>query len=412
MNDAQTLNERKTTVMHASASLLSAKGLRGATMRDIAGVANVTTSALVSLFGDKNGLASACFAAAVERDLAHINAFVDECISMQVPATLAGPYLATLCEQAGGPLRQDMLTLLELLLVAPTDDRFRQTCLDWLSGRRDAFRRLSRHFGSDEGAFDFLTLHVLAESSFAVSCARSSTYTVIASAGFIETFAMVTGLGPERATDYVRDLALRFYRTVHPDDTVNKCLASQKDAKERIIAAAASIIEREGFAAVTNRSVAAEADVSLASTTYHFDSIAEIAITGFRRVFETVNARVAESSSGRAFAEILRERIQNRSSASGGEYARSRGMVEISLASAREVLPWEMGLDMRKQRGLITYTAAVSSGATSVTRLKAASHALWSSAVSLIAVSLPEAEALFDFEAQSELASSALLGLH
>lgn len=381
-------------------------------MRDIASVADEKTSALVSLFGDKNGLAAACFSAAAQRDLAHVNAFVDECMVMKVPPALAGPYLATLCEQAGGPLRQDMLILLELWLAAPMDERFSKTCLDWLIGRRDAFRRLSSHFKSDERAFDFLTLHVLAENSFAVSCARSSTYTVIASAGFIETFAMVTGLGPERATDYVRDLGSRFYETFNPTEAADVDDQPKTDTREKIIAAAARIIEREGFSAVTNRAVAAEASVSLASTTYYFDSVADIAVAGFRRVFETVNARVAESSSGRNFAEILRERICDRSNAAGGEYARSRGMLEISLASARGLLPWTMGLKMRQQRGGITHTAAVSSGAETVTRLRAASHALWSSAVSLTAASLPGAEQIFDFTEQSELASTALLGLH
>ena len=64
---------------------------------------------------------------------------------------------------------------------------------------------------------------------------------------------------------------------------------------------------------------------------------------------------------------------------------------------------------MRQQRGIVTYTAASKSNTGVVSRLKAASHALWSSAASITAASLATADEIFDFEAQSELALTRLL---
>jgi DNA-binding transcriptional regulator YbjK len=48
------------------------------------------------------------------------------------------------------------------------------------------------------------------------------------------------------------------------------------DRRRLIVEAALRVIARDGVNAVTHRAVAAEADVALASTTYHFSSKAEI----------------------------------------------------------------------------------------------------------------------------------------
>ena len=340
MQSFDATERRREAVVFQTSPLVSAQGMRGTTVRDIASKSGESTSSLLSMFGDKNGIVAAAFDAAARRDISHINQFVDEIERINLPAALAGPYLATLCEQAGGPLRDDMRTLLELWLFARLDERFSDICEFWLKARRDAFRRLAAHFDCEELVFDFLTLHVLAESSFAVSCARSSTYTVVASAGFIETFAMVTGLGPERVTRDIQDIASRFYATFNPA-SAQKDKPSGEDAREKIIAATARIIEQEGFAAVTNRSVAREAGVSLASTTYHFSSIAELAGEGFRRVFETVNQRIASDTTGEEYASVLRKRLRNGTQISGGEYARSRGMT----GNLSRRLAWHFTLD-------------------------------------------------------------------
>src|SRR3954447_25472403 len=51
---------------------------------------------------------------------------------------------------------------------------------------------------------------------------------------------------------------------------------SSRRIRDAIVAATVRIVAREGVAAVTHRRVAAEADVALSSTTWHFATKAEI----------------------------------------------------------------------------------------------------------------------------------------
>src|SRR4051794_31185527 len=57
--------------------------------------------------------------------------------------------------------------------------------------------------------------------------------------------------------------------------TGTRAEASER-VRERIVAATARIVAREGVAAVTHRGVAAEAGVALSSTTWHFAAKADI----------------------------------------------------------------------------------------------------------------------------------------
>ncbi|MGW1349430.1 TetR/AcrR family transcriptional regulator [Streptomyces sp. NPDC002409] len=63
--------------------------------------------------------------------------------------------------------------------------------------------------------------------------------------------------------------------------------------RDRIIDAAIRVVGAEGIAGLSHRSVAAEADVPLGSTTYHFASLDELLIAALRRSNEN-------------FAEVIR----------------------------------------------------------------------------------------------------------
>ncbi|WP_326764924.1 TetR family transcriptional regulator [Streptomyces sp. NBC_01591] len=66
------------------------------------------------------------------------------------------------------------------------------------------------------------------------------------------------------------------------------------ERRDRIIDAAIRVVGAKGIAGLSHRSVAAEADVPLGSTTYHFASLDELLIAALRRSNEN-------------FAEVLRE---------------------------------------------------------------------------------------------------------
>ncbi|MFE0424637.1 TetR/AcrR family transcriptional regulator [Streptomyces sp. NPDC058953] len=67
------------------------------------------------------------------------------------------------------------------------------------------------------------------------------------------------------------------------------------DRRLRIIDAAIRVVGRDGIAGVSHRSVAAEADVPLGSTTYHFASLDELLIAALRRSNEGFAAAVRNS---------------------------------------------------------------------------------------------------------------------
>ncbi|RST18706.1 TetR family transcriptional regulator [Streptomyces sp. WAC05374] len=67
------------------------------------------------------------------------------------------------------------------------------------------------------------------------------------------------------------------------------------DRRLRIIDAAIRVVGRSGIAGLSHRTVAAEADVPLGSTTYHFASLDELLVAALRRTGEGFAAAVRDS---------------------------------------------------------------------------------------------------------------------
>jgi DNA-binding transcriptional regulator YbjK len=67
------------------------------------------------------------------------------------------------------------------------------------------------------------------------------------------------------------------------------------DRRRRIIDAAIRVVGRGGIAGLSHRTVAAEADVPLGSTTYHFASLDELLVAALRKAGEGFTAAVRDS---------------------------------------------------------------------------------------------------------------------
>lgn len=403
--------DQQQRIVEEAILLLATAGIRGATLRDVAGRCGASVASIAHLFGNKDGLIAACFAEVVRRDGVRLDALVAECRAMDVPAALLPAFLWTLCEEAEGAGRTQMLVLVELLLSATASPQFATLCRQWLMARRDAFRLVAQDHGLDPLAFDILGLHLISEGSFAVSCAGSASYGLLARAGFVEAAARLAGLDEQGGVPGMAALADRFFADPEGGSRNSDGEAKGRGAESRarIVDAAASIIEAEGLAAVTNRAVADRAGVSLALTTYHFKSVTDLSFAGILRVFENVNAGLRTArASGQGRGDPV-DRIRSRSQPSGVERLRSRGMAEISLAAARGLADPSLGLAMRQQRGTITHASLEPDRRAAITRTRAASHALWSSGAFLVAAALPGADSLFDFEAQARFAAERLL---
>ncbi|MEU8775286.1 TetR family transcriptional regulator [Streptomyces sp. NPDC048606] len=82
--------------------------------------------------------------------------------------------------------------------------------------------------------------------------------------------------------------------------------------RQRIIDAATRVVEARGIAGLSHRSVAAEADVPLGSTTYHFATLDELLVATLRQANEAHVPRLVlrdgEDLAG-ALARLLGERL-------------------------------------------------------------------------------------------------------
>ncbi|MGW1277391.1 TetR/AcrR family transcriptional regulator [Streptomyces tsukubensis] len=67
------------------------------------------------------------------------------------------------------------------------------------------------------------------------------------------------------------------------------------DRRRRIIDAAIRVVGRDGIAGLSHRTVAAEADVPLGSTTYHFSSLDELLVAALRQSNEGFGTTVMDS---------------------------------------------------------------------------------------------------------------------
>ncbi|WP_225800742.1 TetR/AcrR family transcriptional regulator [Streptomyces sp. NK15101] len=87
------------------------------------------------------------------------------------------------------------------------------------------------------------------------------------------------------------------------------------DRRERIVDAALAVVGRAGIGGLSHRTVAAEADVPLGSTTYHFASLDELLVAALRRVDGTFGARLRRDPEidapdlAAGLAALLRERL-------------------------------------------------------------------------------------------------------
>ncbi|MEX0174230.1 TetR/AcrR family transcriptional regulator [Streptomyces sp. LMG1-1-1.1] len=108
------------------------------------------------------------------------------------------------------------------------------------------------------------------------------------------------------------------------------------ERRERIVDAALRVAGRSGLAGLSHRTVAAEADVPLGSTTYHFGSLDELLVAALRKANEGFGRLLRESPGiagadgdlAAALARLLGEWL-------GDERARVELEYELYLAALR-----------------------------------------------------------------------------
>ncbi|EST37858.1 hypothetical protein N566_10830 [Streptomycetaceae bacterium MP113-05] len=108
------------------------------------------------------------------------------------------------------------------------------------------------------------------------------------------------------------------------------------DRRDRMVEAAIRVVDTHGIAGLSHRRVAAEADVPLGSTTYHFASREDLLVAALRRISERwltgvddwERALPSDADLARALARLVEESL------TGGR-ARTRLEYELYLAALR-----------------------------------------------------------------------------
>ena len=400
-------------------------GVRGATFRDIGQACDVNIATIANLFDNKEGLVSECFARVVEDEGVYLAGLLEETRALAAEPRLLADLLWLLIEDAAGARWSQTAVLLELLLAAPGNATYRAHARRWLVTRRDFFRALAEIAGVDRERLDTLGLQLLTETTFAVSCFGSAAYRMAARLSLRWLAARLTdGRAPAEVEAGMLTLASTFYVSEPDPDSPDASRGRSRQnraavSRAKMIDAAAAIIEHDGLAAVTNRAVAERAGVSLALTTYHFDTVNELAFAGAVRVFQ----KVCRGLGGDASQPVDRTRdIHSRDDlaaygrelamtpAAGGARNINRGMVEISLAAARAPDFDGLGLGMRRQRGVITYAMMRRLDEAAPSRAAAAVFAMWGAALNLTSDAVG-ADSLYDVAALAELATGTIAAI-
>ncbi|MGW1881971.1 TetR/AcrR family transcriptional regulator [Streptomyces sp. NPDC001970] len=108
------------------------------------------------------------------------------------------------------------------------------------------------------------------------------------------------------------------------------------ERRQRIIDAAIRVVGRTGIAGLSHRSVAAEADVPLGSTTYHFASLDELLVAALRQANEGLGRALRESGAlGDPDADLAEELARLMGEWIGGERTGVELECELYLAALR-----------------------------------------------------------------------------
>jgi AcrR family transcriptional regulator len=337
---------------------LAELGARGTTMRDVAAACGIGQAQLAKVIGSKNELLAACLAAAAKEDQAvwRAAAALAEGAEANGSTLIAVAWAAV--EDAAGPGRTRALALAELVLAARSRPTLAPACASWLAARHEALANVARTCGARPTAPVLLSATVLMEGAFAASCWPDPAYRAVARASLAWLACRLAG---EQAATKRLDRAPGmngFYVDAiapepHEDTGRARSQARTRAAHERMVDAAADIIEADGIAAVTNRAVATQAEVSLAATTRAFHSVHDLAYAGAVRVFERANSPTGHAATPRLTSRTeVASYIRTLVTSPATTRHINRGMLELVVAASRSPSLRHIGLSLRRLRGV------------------------------------------------------------
>lgn len=394
-------------LIEAAIPIIGSEGMRGATLRKVAKECGLPLSTIANEIGSKQDLIRAALQESLRRDLTRLKAKVEEVCAAGPDHLLAYHLLWSLVEDGWSQYRTEMLALFELLLKASSVPDLEHLCVGWLRDRRDLLRKVAGHLGIAHIAFDVLGLQLLTEAGFAIACGRSVVYRMVAAEDLREAMACMVGLPRIERSTGPNTSAGRFYDSTFVQADNGGPMDEATTARTQMVEAAADLIQEQGIDQVSHRSVAAKTGASPSLAAYYFKTVDELVAAGLRRLFERLEPEIADLKLG-AGSVFARGREDGRISKI--EELSGRGIMALSLAVARNTAPFALGLELRRQRGLVTFSALRRvSGTSDAIRSRAASHSLWVTGAFLVLAVGRGACGLYDLDAMTDLAGARLL---
>lgn len=312
-------------VIDHACELIAESGVRATTLRAVGQRSGINFSTIAQLFGSKEELIAACFQRTVLRDHERTDALMAEAGPDFGSVDHIANYLWAICEEAAGHRRRETIVLAELLVHGAEQPRLDAIAAAWIEQRR---QRIESMLGRDRAhqRSSIITRVLIAESIFMAACHSSARYRIEARSAFAAALVRLIE-APLRGEEASANTAASEV-AVPPTRT-----GRSGSAREGIVDATADLIAERGLDAVTNRSVAARAKVSLALTTYHFASLSALRFEGI---------------------ELLATRLLDHPMPTAPTIA--RGIVEVLLACARGGLPSDHALALWRHRVVLSET--------------------------------------------------------
>lgn len=279
----------------AARAEIAARGLQGASMRNIAAAAGVSPATVNHRYGGKNALAEAALrnAIAEEREfLAGVAAQIARAAAMGAAPAAALDLAATVMF---GERREPPLLRWACLNQTERDGGFEDASRAWIDLIEDFWTGVANMLGLPEKSAWLIGGAI---ESFSRAIYMTSQPVLLAGwrRDFCERLVQrVSGTGSAGVKDSSWRLA--FAKSAKAARATPPALNEKQRA---IIETAARIIQREGPDALTHRAIAKAANVSLSSTTHYFTSLREIFHLAYQAI---IDGSVSAAGKGSIFRE-------------------------------------------------------------------------------------------------------------
>ena len=149
--------------------------------------------------------------------------------------------------------------------------------------------------------------------------------------------ANLFGVAPDRAVGHwFEQRCLKTLRTYPATDDQGQ----DSPTRDRLIKGTARVLLNVGVAGLTHRAVAAQARLTLSTTTYHFNSLQDLALSGYERIRSNLLAGVAApgiiGSDSAAPLELATEIAHVWTSERALREHLLAGLLDLNLAAARD----------------------------------------------------------------------------